>query len=77
MMLPARDARGGGAAMTTIPVTHVATGKVRDLYAAGDELLLVASDRISTYDVVHPTPSRTRAGSSPGCPRSGSPGSTV
>jgi phosphoribosylaminoimidazole-succinocarboxamide synthase len=42
--------------MTTIPVTHVATGKVRDLYAAGDELLLVASDRISTYDVVHPTP---------------------
>jgi phosphoribosylaminoimidazole-succinocarboxamide synthase len=38
------------------PVTHVATGKVRDLYAAGDELLLVASDRISTYDAVHPTP---------------------
>jgi phosphoribosylaminoimidazole-succinocarboxamide synthase len=38
------------------PVQHVAAGKVRDLYAAGDELLLVASDRISTYDVVHPTP---------------------
>jgi phosphoribosylaminoimidazole-succinocarboxamide synthase len=39
------------------PVVHVGTGKVRDLYAAGDdELLLVASDRISTYDVVHPTP---------------------
>jgi phosphoribosylaminoimidazole-succinocarboxamide synthase len=38
------------------PVTHLAAGKVRDLYAAGDELLLVASDRISTYDVVHPTP---------------------
>lgn len=37
-------------------VTHVATGKVRDLYATGDDqLLLVASDRISTYDVVHPT----------------------
>ena len=32
-------------------------GKVRDIYAAGDDrLLLVASDRISTYDVVHPTP---------------------
>jgi phosphoribosylaminoimidazole-succinocarboxamide synthase len=30
-------------------------GKVRDIYAAGDGLLLVASDRISTYDVVHPT----------------------
>ena len=35
----------------------VAQGKVRDIYAAGEErLLLVASDRISTYDVVHPTP---------------------
>src|SRR4051794_20163381 len=32
-------------------------GKVRDIYAVGeDRLLLVASDRISTYDVVHPTP---------------------
>ena len=38
-------------------VTHIASGKVRDLYAAGDDtLLLVASDRISTYDIVHPTP---------------------
>ena len=42
--------------MSTTPVTHVAAGKVRDLYAADDELLLVASDRISTYDLVHPTP---------------------
>ena len=43
--------------MSPTPVTHVAAGKVRDLYTAGDdELLLVASDRISTYDVVHPTP---------------------
>ncbi len=40
----------------TVPVP-VAAGKVRDLYTVGDdELLLVASDRISTYDVVHPTP---------------------
>jgi phosphoribosylaminoimidazole-succinocarboxamide synthase len=32
-------------------------GKVRDIYAVDDQrLLLVASDRISTYDVVHPTP---------------------
>jgi phosphoribosylaminoimidazole-succinocarboxamide synthase len=39
-----------------VPVTHVATGKVRDVYTAGaDELLLVASDRISTFDAVHPT----------------------
>jgi phosphoribosylaminoimidazole-succinocarboxamide synthase len=35
----------------------VAQGKVRDIYeATEDRLLLVASDRISTYDVVHPTP---------------------
>jgi len=31
-------------------------GKVRDIYEVGDRLLMVASDRISTYDVVHPTP---------------------
>jgi phosphoribosylaminoimidazole-succinocarboxamide synthase len=38
-------------------VSLVFQGKVRDIYAAGDDrLLLVASDRISTYDVVHPTP---------------------
>jgi phosphoribosylaminoimidazole-succinocarboxamide synthase len=37
--------------------THVGSGKVRELYAAGDDrLLLVASDRISTFDVVLPTP---------------------
>jgi phosphoribosylaminoimidazole-succinocarboxamide synthase len=35
----------------------LASGKVREIYEAGpDRLLLVASDRISTYDVVHPTP---------------------
>jgi phosphoribosylaminoimidazole-succinocarboxamide synthase len=38
-------------------LNHLASGKVRDIYALGeDRLLLVASDRISTYDVVHPTP---------------------
>jgi phosphoribosylaminoimidazole-succinocarboxamide synthase len=31
-------------------------GKVRDVYADGDDLVLVASDRISVYDVVLPTP---------------------
>jgi phosphoribosylaminoimidazole-succinocarboxamide synthase len=36
--------------------THVASGKVRELYALEDDrLLLVASDRISTFDVVLPT----------------------
>jgi phosphoribosylaminoimidazole-succinocarboxamide synthase len=35
---------------------HVASGKVRELYALdGDRLLLVASDRISTFDVILPT----------------------
>jgi len=35
----------------------IASGKVREIYeSAPDTLLLVASDRISTYDVVHPTP---------------------
>jgi phosphoribosylaminoimidazole-succinocarboxamide synthase len=32
------------------------SGKVRDVYAEGDDLILVASDRISVYDVVLPTP---------------------
>lgn len=37
--------------------THLAGGKVRDLYRIDDEhLLLVASDRISAYDHVLPTP---------------------
>ena len=35
---------------------HIGSGKVRELYAlADDRLLLVASDRLSTYDVVLPT----------------------
>jgi phosphoribosylaminoimidazole-succinocarboxamide synthase len=38
-------------------VTLVAQGKVRDLFEAGrDRLLLVATDRISAFDVVLPTP---------------------
>jgi phosphoribosylaminoimidazole-succinocarboxamide synthase len=32
------------------------TGKVRDVYADGDDVILVASDRVSVYDVVLPTP---------------------
>lgn len=31
-------------------------GKVRDIYDLGDKLLLVASDRISAFDVILPTP---------------------
>jgi phosphoribosylaminoimidazole-succinocarboxamide synthase len=37
-------------------LVHVASGKVRELFTLDDErLLLVASDRISTFDVVLPT----------------------
>ncbi|MBI2195325.1 MAG: phosphoribosylaminoimidazolesuccinocarboxamide synthase [Planctomycetes bacterium] len=31
-------------------------GKVRDIYDLGDKLLLVATDRLSAFDVVNPTP---------------------
>ncbi len=41
-------------ALADLPL--VASGKVREMYDLGDRLLMVASDRISTYDVVHPTP---------------------
>jgi phosphoribosylaminoimidazole-succinocarboxamide synthase len=34
----------------------VYSGKVRDLYADGDDIIMVASDRVSVYDVVLPTP---------------------
>jgi phosphoribosylaminoimidazole-succinocarboxamide synthase len=37
-------------------VELIRRGKVRDVYADGDDLILVASDRVSVYDVVLPTP---------------------
>jgi phosphoribosylaminoimidazole-succinocarboxamide synthase len=37
-------------------VELVHRGKVRDVYADGDDLILVATDRVSVYDVVLPTP---------------------
>ena len=37
-------------------VTPQKTGKVRELYDAGDNIILVASDRISAFDVILPTP---------------------
>jgi len=50
--------------MSTLPVheTHlegvplVARGKVRDIYDLGDHLLIVATDRLSAFDVVLPDP---------------------
>lgn len=42
---------------TRLPgLTLLKRGKVRDIYDLGDELLIVATDRISAFDVVLPTP---------------------
>ena len=46
-----------------VPLPHVHSGKVRDIYALGDErLLMVTSDRISAFDVVmdEPIPQKGR-----------------
>jgi phosphoribosylaminoimidazole-succinocarboxamide synthase len=40
----------------SVTLQLLAQGKVREIYELGGDLLMVASDRISTYDVVHPTP---------------------
>jgi phosphoribosylaminoimidazole-succinocarboxamide synthase len=46
-----------GVARTALPLPLVARGKVRDVYDAGDDrLLIVATDRISAFDVVLPQP---------------------
>jgi len=37
-------------------VTRLGSGKVRELYEVGSHLLLVASDRVSAFDVILPTP---------------------
>src|SRR6201996_4680722 len=53
---------GGCHSIGTMSVTSVddlkllSSGKVREIYEWDDDLLMVASDRISTYDVVMPTP---------------------
>jgi len=41
---------------TNLPgVTLLSRGKVRDIYEVGDELLIVATDRISAFDYILPT----------------------
>ena len=37
-------------------ISPIARGKVRDIYDLGDRLLIVATDRLSAFDVVMPTP---------------------
>ena len=43
------------------------SGKVRDVYADGGDVILVASDRVSVYDVVLPTLIPGKGRSSPRC----------
>jgi phosphoribosylaminoimidazole-succinocarboxamide synthase len=57
-MSPAETSNPGDprAAATQHAGGFVRSGKVRDLFEIGDRLLLVASDRLSAFDVVLPTP---------------------
>jgi phosphoribosylaminoimidazole-succinocarboxamide synthase len=43
-------------AVAIADLKHHSTGKVREMYELDGDLLMVASDRISVYDVVLPTP---------------------
>src|SRR3954454_24888685 len=58
--IPPPEAAGAAASLRRMPTVAdlplLASGKVREMYDLGDRILMVASDRISTYDVVHPTP---------------------
>ena len=46
---------------TNLPgVELVARGKVRDVYSAGDFLVIIATDRLSAFDYVLPTPIRDK-----------------
>ena len=49
------DPRSAGSSLHA-SAGFVRSGKVRDLFEVGDRLLLVASDRLSAFDVVLPTP---------------------
>lgn len=49
--------KNGGLIETNLPLSLVSRGKVRDIYAMDDKhLLIVATDRISAFDVVMPQP---------------------
>ncbi|MBK8856885.1 MAG: phosphoribosylaminoimidazolesuccinocarboxamide synthase [Opitutaceae bacterium] len=57
MNFPAIAAALPATARTTfagLPFPHLASGKVREIYDLGDALLLVASDRLSAFDVILP-----------------------
>lgn len=54
--------KGRGYSRPMAQTRHTLTGKVREVYESGDELYIVATDRISAYDVVfdEPIPDRGR-----------------
>jgi phosphoribosylaminoimidazole-succinocarboxamide synthase len=56
MTFPEIEAALPGAAVTSIdlPFPKVGSGKVREIFDLGDALLLVASDRLSAFDVILP-----------------------
>jgi phosphoribosylaminoimidazole-succinocarboxamide synthase len=58
MTTPTTTESAAGVQETGIPgLERIAQGKVRDIYAAGDDrLLIVSTDRVSAFDSVLPTP---------------------
>lgn len=50
------DPTNGAIVKTDFPLADVKSGKVRDIYDLGDRLLIIATDRISAFDVVMPNP---------------------
>lgn len=51
------------ASLTSVPIEHIASGKVREIYEIdSDHLLFVATDRVSAYDVImsEPIPDKGR-----------------
>ena len=53
---PSPRETGDSISRTQLPVPLLRTGKVRDVYDLGDALLMVATDRVSAFDVVLPQP---------------------
>src|SRR5262245_24151291 len=46
--------KGAVTTIDNLPYPHLASGKVREIYDLGDALLLVATDRLSAFDVILP-----------------------
>ena len=55
-MFRGRPERQAADCARTLPVELILRGKVREVYSDGPDVILVASDRVSVYDVVLPTP---------------------